>query len=87
MVGYAARGGSFSRVLLAAVGGALAYRALSGQRPLYAFMGECGWAESTASQTESPGEQPEELDIVQEASEESFPASDPPSWTGGRRFT
>lgn len=64
---------SGGRILLAAAGAAVLQRALTGHCNLYQALGV-----TTAGDTE-PAQPP--LDPVTEASEESFPASDPPSWT------
>ena len=37
------------------------------------------------SKSKKPPEPPEEVEEVDESSDESFPASDPPSWAMGKR--
>jgi len=53
-------------IALAAAGAALAYRGATGWCPVYAQLS---------------ARERDEIDIVTRASEDSFPASDPPSWT------
>ena len=52
-------------IALAAAGAALAYRGATGWCPVYAQLS---------------ARERDEIDIVTRASEDSFPASDPPSW-------
>jgi len=68
-----ARRGGFGGGILAVLGGALAVRAAMGRRDL------CAAREFLDQRMQDRGWRPR--DVVSESSDESFPASDSPSWT------
>lgn len=73
-----------SLVLLAA-SGYLLYRSVTGRCPIYEFLGVHGRSDDDLTPVEeTPPSSVKKGDKVTESSWESFPTSDPPSWTLGR---
>lgn len=68
---------SLPRIIGALGGAALLQRGLTGHCTLYQRLG----LDTAEQKANRPDQRRREFDPVQVASEDSFPASDPPSWT------
>lgn len=75
---------SLSGIVLAALGGAMIYRGTTGVCQLYSALG-IDTAHPSKMEMPEQYRSNEARDEVEQASWESFPASDPPSWSGGAR--
>jgi len=66
---------------LLVAGGYLLYRSVTGNCPIYEWLGVYSRSDDVAPVEETPPASIERGDKVTESSWESFPTSDPPSWT------